>query len=77
VRQADKALRFARRNGRRCPARDAGRVGAGGPKAGAVEKVTVSLVAAGFREWEEPEEPKGGKTDALFPFKIRQPKPRC
>lgn len=66
TRDADRLLAFARRNGGRCTARDAARVGAGGRDAATVEKVMAGLVAAGFGEWEYPESPKGGRPTRYF-----------
>jgi len=71
--QADRLIQFTRRNGGRCTARDAARVGAGGHTAEEVEKLMVSLVVAGFAEWEKPEQPKGGRPTRYFRLKSAIP----
>jgi hypothetical protein len=73
TRDADKLIKYARRNGGRCTARDAARVGAGGRDAEAVEKIMAGLVAAGFGEWEAPELPKGGRPTRYFRLKHAAP----
>jgi hypothetical protein len=73
TRAADRLLEFARRNGGRCTARDASRVGAGGRNAEAVEKIMAGLVAAGFGEWESPESPRGGRPTRYFRLKHAAP----
>ncbi len=67
--QADKVIRFAKRNGGKCTARDAGRVGAGGGSSDEVEKVMEGIVAAGLAEWETPARPEGGRPTRYFRLK--------
>ena len=66
VRQADKLIACARRNGGSITARDAARVGAGGRNVSVVEKIMAGLVAAGMAEWDTPEQPKGGRPTQYF-----------
>lgn len=66
TRDADRLLEFTRRNGGRCTARDAARMGAGGRNAKAVERLMAGLVAAGFGEWESQESPRGGRPTKYF-----------
>ena len=66
TKQADKLIRFARRNGGRCTAAQAAKNGAGGSNAKAVEDLMKSLVAAGLAEWQTPEQPKGGHPTRYF-----------
>lgn len=73
VRQADKLIQFAQRNGRRCTAREAARVGAGGRTAEEVEAIMRGLVSAGLGEWEAPEQPKGGRPTRYFRLKSAAP----
>lgn len=73
VRQADKLIQFARRDGGRCTAREAARNGAGGRNVEEVENVMRGLVAAGFGEWEAPELPKGGRPTRYFRLKQAAP----
>ncbi|HEX5400474.1 MAG TPA: YfjI family protein [Verrucomicrobiae bacterium] len=76
VRQADKLLDFAQRNGGQITARDAARNGAGGRSADEVESVMCGLVAAGLAEWFSPEQPKGGRPTRYFRLKQSLPTPR-
>ena len=69
VKQADRLMAFARRNGGRCTAREAARVGAGCRKSEAVENLMAALVAAGLAEWAKPEQPKGGRPTRVFVVK--------
>lgn len=73
TRQADKLIRFARRNGGRCTAAQAAKNGAGGSTSAGVESVMKSLVAAGLAEWQTPEQPKGGKPTRYFCVRTSAP----
>lgn len=73
VRQADRVIQFARRNGGRCTARDAARIGAGGRRPEEVERVMCGLVSAGFAEWLDAEQPKGGRPTRYFVLRSAVP----
>jgi hypothetical protein len=66
ARQADKLIAFARRNGGRCTASQAAKMGAGGRDADSVERLMRSLVASGFGFFAEPEQPRGGRPTKVF-----------
>jgi hypothetical protein len=69
TRQADRLIAFARRNGGTITAAAAARAGAGGRDVAEVEKNMAGLVAAGFGEWQKPEQPRGGRPTRYFRLK--------
>jgi hypothetical protein len=70
VRQANKLIAFARRNGGCITAAAAARAGACGRDAAAVEKIMDGLIAAGMAEWHSPDQPKGGRPTSHFRLKV-------